>query len=199
MSSHRSGAVLWQGLALILLLSLTNGQVTETIKRSDIYEEPGNEDAVLGRVNSGTKVIKIGKDPSGKFIKATLEFYIPLDALEEGRVAKGIGEIQTAGQAGIRLVNASLKNEQVTVIVEITNNGQKDLDMSGLLLFKVVDGKGNIGNLEFMESVNSVGIIKPGQVLHSELVYKFSRPPNNLEMSFQSVMGGDKVFFLLGF
>ena len=46
MSSHRSGAVLWQGLALILLLSLTNGQVTETIKRSDIYEEPGNEDAV---------------------------------------------------------------------------------------------------------------------------------------------------------
>ena len=59
--------------------------------------------------------------------------------------------------------------------------------------------KGNIGNLEFMESVSSVGIIKPGNVLRSELVYRFSLPPNNLEMSFQSVMRGDKVFFSLGF
>ena len=196
---HRSGTVLSRSLALFLFLSPTNGQITETITRSNIYGEPGNEETVLGRIDPGTKVMMVGKDPSGKFIRATLEFYIPLDALKEGRIARGIGETQKAGQATIRLVDPSFRGEKVHGIVETTNNADKDFDMSGLLLFRVVDGKGNFGNMEFMESVSSVGIIKPGNVLRSELVYRFSLPPNNLEMSFQSVMRGDKVFFSLGF
>lgn len=195
----KNGVVLSLSLALFSFSSLSNGQITETIKRSDIYNLPGNGEAVLGRLNSGTQVMKISKDPSGKFIKATLEFYIPLDALEEGRIAKGIGNTQTTKQAAVRLVDAFLKERELTIIVETKNTSRKDLDMSGLLLFQVVDGKGNIGNLEFTESVNSVGVIRPGKVLRSELVYRFAMPPNNLEMSFQSVMGGEKVFFSLGF
>lgn len=186
-------------VAWVTLWASVSGQITEIIKKVDIIADPSDPKSVLGRIYPGTEIKKIGKDPSGDFIKATLDFYLPLETVKEGRVAKGIGEWQMADDATIQLLNSNKEGNTVKVTVAIVNQGKKDMDMSALLLFKLMDSRGNIGNLEFMESKNSVGIIKPGKRLDSDLVYRFSKPPENLELSFQSKLGGDQVFFVLGF
>ncbi|MEE9166457.1 MAG: hypothetical protein V3U24_03210 [Candidatus Neomarinimicrobiota bacterium] len=175
------------------------GQITQTIKKADIIADPSDPKSVLGRLYPGTEIRKIGKDASGEFIKATLDFYLPLETLKEGRVAKKIGEWQTADNARVKLLQVSKQGNTVEVSVIIENRDKNDMDVSALLLFKMVDGQGNIGNLEFLESKNSVGIVKPSQRLRSDLVYRFMEPPDNVELSFQSKLGGDQVFFLLGF
>ena len=71
--------------------------------------------------------------------------------------------------------------------------------MSAMMLFVVMDGKGKPGNLEFMKSKNSIGRIKPGQSMDSELIYTFTKDPKDVEMAFQSKLGGDQVYFMLGF
>lgn len=179
--------------------STVSGQVTQIIKTTDIIRDPGDPKTVVGRLYPGTEIRKTGKDPTGKFIKATVEFYIPLQTLKEGRVAKRVGEWQEADDATIKLLTAERKDSFVTVSVAIVNQSKENMDMSALLLFRLVDSVGNLGNLEFMESKNSVGIIEPGKTLQSELVYSFPQSPEDLELSFQSKLGGDQVFFMLGF
>ena len=182
----------------LTLSTLLFGQRTVLIKKTDIID-PKNSEEVLGRLHPGTEVVKIGKDASGKFVKATLEFYVPLEALKEGRVAKRMGEWQVADKATIKLSEAKKQANTVTVSVIIVNHSQNDMDISALLLFKLVDQEGNVGNLEFMRSRNSIGTIPPGETLQSDLVYTFHDPPENLEMTFQSKLGGDQVFFVLDF
>jgi hypothetical protein len=173
--------------------------LTYVIKKNDIYLDPKNSKSVIGSIYPGTEITKIGKDKSGKYIKAKMEFYIPLETLKEGRIAKRIGDTQIADNAMIKIIQAKKDEKLVIISVEITNKGEKDMDMSALLLFKLI-GKGeNIGNLEFMQSKNSVGIIKPGTTLRSELVYSFQKKPEDVELTFQSKLGGDQVFYLLGF
>jgi len=184
---------------ILILSSLLSGQATDIIKKTDIYANPENSKSVIGRLYPGTEIKKIGKDPSGKFIKATLDFYLPMEMLKEWRVAKGPGEWQVADETSIQLLKAEKEENIVTISVAIKNQDNKTMDMSALLLFKLMDREGNPGNLEFMQSKNSVGIIKPGKILRSELVYRFTKPPIDLELSFQSKLGGDQVFFILGF
>ena len=184
---------------VFILSTSLPGQITEIIKKTDILADPKEPKNVLGRLYPGVEIKKIGKDPSGKFIKATFDFYIPLETLKEGRVAKSIGEWQVADDATIKLLRAEREGKTVRISAAIVNQDEKDMDMSALLLFKLVDGEGNIGNLEFMQSRNSVGIIGPGKTLRSDLVYNFAKSPENLELSFQSKLVGDQVFFLLGF
>jgi hypothetical protein len=50
-----------------------------------------------------------------------------------------------------------------------------------------------------MKSKNSIGRIKPGQSMDSELIYTFTKDPKDVEMAFQSKLGGDQVYFMLGF
>ena len=191
--------LIYLGIVLFSVSSSVTGQVTDVIKKTDIYLDPNNSRSIVGKLYPGAEITKIGKDKSGRFIKAKMEFYIPLETLKEGRIAKRIGEAQIADNAVIKLIRARKDDNLVTVSVEITNRGKKDMDMSALLLFKLV-GKGeNIGNLEFMQSRNSVGIIKPGETLRSELVYSFKKKPEDVELTFQSKLGGDQVFYLLGF
>jgi len=184
---------------LFIILSSLPGQTTDIIKEADIIADPNDPINVLGILYPGTEIKKIGKDTSGKFIRATLDFYIPLETLKEGRLTKGIGEWQVADDATINLLSAEREENAVKVSIEIVNQGEKDMGMSALLMFKLEDGEGNLGNLEFMQSKNSVGIIKPGKTLRSELVYNFTKLPKDLELSFQSKLGGDQVFFVLGF
>ena len=50
-----------------------------------------------------------------------------------------------------------------------------------------------------MKSKNSIGIIKPGRSMNSELIYIFAKDPKDVEIAFQSKLGGDQVYFMLGF
>ncbi|MFQ6673341.1 MAG: hypothetical protein ACE5GH_00995 [Fidelibacterota bacterium] len=192
--------ILWMaGIILSILFSTTPGQVTEIIRATDIVADPRNPRDVMGRLYPGAKVKKTGKDESGRFIKVTVEFYLPPKSLKEGRIARGIGDTQVANNASIKLVSARREGSTVKMAVEITNHYEQEMDMSALLLLRLVDGKGNVGNLEFMRSTNSVAHIKPGETLHSDLVYQFPETPGDVEMRFQAKLRGDQVYFILAF
>jgi len=184
-------------ISFLVLCVPAASQVTEVSENSNIYAEPGGES--IGELDSGAKITKLSKDTSGLFIKASIEFYIPADALEESRIARSIGETQAIENASISLLSAEKSTKTVTVSVEIENRGTTNLDMSALMLFTLMDREGNPGNLEIMRSKNSVGIIKPGASLISELIYTFPKEPNDVEMAFQSKLGGEQVYFMLGF
>ena len=172
-------------------------QVTNISKDADIYVKPGGES--IGELYEDAKITKLGKDKSGKYIKATIEFYISGEALKESRIAGTIGDTQTTGNASISLLGAKKNAKTVTISVKVKNSGKNDFDMSAMMLFVVMDGKGKPGNLEFMKSKNSIGRIKPGQSMDSELIYTFTKDPKDVEMGFQSKLGGDQVYFMLGF
>ena len=58
------------------------GQTTEVIKKTDIYVKPNkNKENIIGQIFPESSVIKLKKDKSGEFIKATIEFYIPKGVL----------------------------------------------------------------------------------------------------------------------
>ena len=172
-------------------------QITNISKDSDIYVKPGGES--IGELYEDAKITKLGKDNTGKYIKATIEFYISAEALKESRIAGTIGDTQTTGNASISLLGAKINTRTVTISVKVKNSGKTNLDMSALMLFTVRDSKGNPGNLEIMKSKNSIGIIKPGRSMDSELIYTFTKDPKDVEMGFQSKLGGDQVYFMLGF
>lgn len=172
-------------------------QVTEVAKNTEIFEKPDGK--TIGDLVPGASITKLSKDKTGRFIKATTEFYIPVEALRESRIARGVGETQTTGQAAIRLLRAEKNAKTITISVEIENRGKSNLDMSALMLLTLMDRDGNPGNLEIMRSKNSVGIIKPGATLVSELIYTFPRDPKDVELAFQSKLGSEQVYFMLGF
>ncbi|HJL77715.1 MAG TPA: DUF4352 domain-containing protein [Candidatus Marinimicrobia bacterium] len=182
----------------IFLFSLpVAAQVTKVSKNSDIFVKPGGK--AIGELNESAKITKLGKDKSGKYIKATIEFYILAEALKESRIAGTIGDTQTTGKASISLLSAKKNAKTVTISVKIKNSGKNNFDMSAMMLFVVMDGKSKPGSLDIMKSKNSIGIIKPGRSMNSELVYTFTKDPKDVEMAFQSKLGGDQVYFMLGF
>lgn len=199
MSYHPRIIVMSSIVVLVSVVSFAPAQVTEIIKKTDILKDPDRPGEVAGRLYPGTQVSKIQKTSSGDYVKATLEFYVPVEALKEWRIARGAGESQIADDAAIKLVNARRSGDRVTVSVQIANRGDRPLDMSALLLIKVVDGTGLEGNLEFMESTHSVATIEAGGTVTSHLVYSFPKQPRDVELIFQSRLGGDRVYFDLGF
>lgn len=184
-------------LKTIVVIALASAQTTKTIKKTEVLTNPANPKSTVGSLNADVEITKLGKDKSGKYVRATMEVYIPVEALKEGRIARRVGESQAAEQTLVTLVNAQRDGNNVHLALEVTNRGTKNMDMSALLLVKLLgDGK-HAGNLEFMKSQNSVGIIPPGKTLRSDLVYTFAQPISTAELSFQPRMGGDQIFFLM--
>lgn len=186
-------------VAAMSVTSYPYAQVTEITKKSDILSTPSQSGQVLGTLYPGTEIRKISMHASGTYVKAIVEFYVPLEALKEGRIAGRVGDSQMADDASIQLLDAQRSGEKVTVSVQIINQGDRTLDMSALLLFKIMDGTGLLGNLEFMESTHSVATIPPGQALNSQLIYSFPTEPRDVELIFRSKLHGDQVYFDLGF
>ena len=77
---------MYQLLILLIVFPLKLiGQETEVIKNTKVYlSSNASKDNVIGEIFPGSSVTKLKKDKSGKFIKATIEFYIPVEALLEG-------------------------------------------------------------------------------------------------------------------
>lgn len=183
---------------VVILAPILYGQMTNVKKKTSIYSSP-NTKSTLGELNPGVKIVKLGKDKSGNFIKASIDFYIPTNVLENAQIAKGVGESQDIDLTTIKLLSAKREGNQVKFSVEIINNGEKNLDMSALLLFSVTDQGENPGRLELLQCKNSVGTIKPGKNMRSDLIYSFDDIPEYIELSFKSRLGGDRVFYLLSF
>ncbi len=186
----------------LLLPLLVCAQETETIKKTEIYSSPNeSKKSLIGQLYPGTKVTKLKKDKSGKFVKATIEFYIPIESLEEGRVSHPAGVEQIADYGKYNLLDADRNGNRITVSLRVTNiHPTKDLDFSATALLKVIGNGENKGELNpFEGKYQDLAIIKPNQSVTAELIYDFKSNPKNVELICTGKLGGDRVYYQLGF
>ena len=188
-------------LLIVLPLNLI-GQETEVIKNTKVYLSPNaSKDYVIGEIFPGSSVTKLKKDKSGKFIKATIEFYIPVEALLEGRVSYQVGTTQIADNAKYKLIEVNQTGTQVVLKLRVANiNPTKELDFSAMVLLKAIGKGNNKGELNpFQGRYQDLAIIAPRDHVIAELFYDFKSKPKNVELVCTGKMGGDRVYYTLGF
>ena len=189
-------------ILLIVLQFKLIGQETEVIKNTKVYLYPNSsKNSVIGEIFPGSLVTKLKKDKSGKFIKATIEFYIPVEALLEGRVSHPVGTTQIADNAKYKLIEADLTGTQVILKLRVANiNPTKELDFSAMVLLKAIGKGNNKGELNpFQGRYQDLAIIAPLDHVIAELTYNFKSKPKNVELVCTGKMGGDRVYYTLGF
>ena len=172
------------------------------IKNTKVYLSPNtNKNNIIGEIFPGSFVKKLKKDKSGKFIKATIEFYIPVESLLEGRVSHPVGTTQIADNAQFTLIEANRNGAQIVLKVRVTNiSHTKELDFSPMVLFKTTGKGSNKGELNpFHGKYQDLAIIAPRDHVIAELFYDFKSKPKNVELVCTGKMGGDKVYYTLGF
>ena len=194
---------MYQLLILLIVLPLNLiGQETEVIKNTKVYLSPNaSKDYVIGEIFPGSSVTKLKKDKSGKFIKATIEFYIPVEALLEGRVSYQVGTTQIADNAKYKLIEVNQTGTQVVLKLRVANiNPTKELDFSAMVLLKAIGKGNNKGELNpFQGRYQDLAIIAPRDHVIAELFYDFKSKPKNVELVCTGKMGGDRVYYTLGF
>jgi len=178
------------------------GQETEVIKNTKVYLSPNaSKDNVIGEIFPGSSVTKLKKDKSGKFIKATIQFYIPVESLLEGRVSHPIGTTQIADNAKYKLIEVIQTGTQVVLKLRVKNiSHTKELDFSAMVLLKAIGKGSNKGELNpFQGKYQDLAIIAPRDYVIAELFYDFKSNPKNVELVCTGKMGGDRVYYTLGF
>jgi len=141
------------------------------------------------------------KDKSGKFIKATIEFYIPVEALLEGRVSHPVGTTQIADNAKYKLIEVNQTGTQIVLKLRVANiSPTKELDFSAMVLLKAIGKGDNKGELNpFQGKYQDLAIIAPRDHVIAELFYDFKSKPKNVELVCTGKMGGDRVYYTFGF
>ena len=185
----------------VLLLKLI-GQETEVIKNTKVYLSPNaNRDNVIAEIFPGSTVKKLKKDKSGKFIKATIEFYIPIESLLEGRVSHPVGTTQIADNAKYKLIKVDQTGTQIVLKLRVTNiSSTKELNFSAMVLLKAIGKGSNKGELNpFQGKYQDLAIIAPRDHVIAELFYDFKSKPKNVELVCTGKMGGDRIYYTLGF
>ena len=190
---------------LLLLLTLSINlfsQTTEVIKKTDIYTSPNkSKDNIIGEMLPGASIKKLKKDKSGKFIKATIEFYIPVESLLEDRVSHNAGSTQLADNAKYKLISSKKNGNQIEVKLRVANiSHSKELDFSAMALLKVIGNGDNKGELNpFKGKHQDLAIISPRGYVIAELFYDFKSKPKNIELICMGKLGGDRVYYNLGY
>ena len=176
-------------------------QTTEVIKKTAIYIKPNkNKDNIVGEIFPGSSLTKLKKDKSGKFVKATIEFYIPIEYLLEGRVSHEIGVAQTADNAKYKLISSNKNGNQIEIKLRVANiSHSKELDFSAMALLKAIGYGNNKGELNpFKGKHQGLAIISPREHVIAELYYDFKSKPQNIELVCMGKLGGDRVYYNLG-
>jgi len=187
---------------LIVLLYKLIGQETEVIRNTKIYLFPNtNKNNIIGEIFPGSAVKKLKKDKSGKFIKATIEFYIPVETLLEGRVSHPAGTTQIADNAEFKLIEVNQNGTQIGLKMRVTNiSHTNELDFSPMVLLKTTGKGSNKGELNpFRGKYQDLAIIAPRNHVIAELFYDFKSKPKNVELVCTGKMGGDRVYYTLVF
>ena len=130
-------------------------QTTEVIKKTTIYIKPNKDkDNIVGEIFPGSSLTKLKKDKSGKFVKATIEFYIPVESLLEGRVSHEVGVAQTADNAKYKLISSNKNGNQIEIKLRVANiSHSKELDFSAMALLKAIGYGDNKGELHLKENI----------------------------------------------
>jgi len=187
---------------LIVLPLKLIGQETEVIKNTKVYLSPiESKDNVIGEIFPGSSVRKLKKDKSGKFIKATIEFYIPVEALLEGRISHAVGTTQIVDNAKYELLEVNQSGTQIVLKLRVENiSSTKELDFSAMVLLKAIGKGNNKGELNpFQGKYQDLAIIDPRDHVIAELFYDFKSKPKNVELVCTGKMGGARAYYALGF
>ncbi len=188
-------------LLIVLPLKLI-GQETEVIKNTKVYLSPiESKDNVIGEIFPGSSIRKLKKDKSGKFIKATIEFYIPVEALLEGRISHAVGTTQIVDNAKYELLEVNQSGTQIVLKLRVENiSSTKELDFSAMVLLKAIGKGNNKGELNpFQGKYQDLAIIDPRDHVIAELFYDFKSKPKNVELVCTGKMGGARAYYALGF
>jgi len=172
------------------------------IKKTTIYIKPNKDkDNIVGEIFPGSSLTKLKKDKSGKFVKATIEFYIPVESLLEGRVSHEVGVAQTADNAKYKLISSNKNGNQIEIKLRVANiSHSKELDFSAMALLKAIGYGDNKGELNpFKGKHQGLAIISPREHVIAELYYDFKSKPKNIELVCMGKLGGDRVYYNLGF
>ena len=191
-------------LLLLLIVSLYEliGQETEVIRNTKVYLYPNtNKNNIIGEIFPGSSVKKLKKDKSGKFIKATIEFYIPVESLLEGLVSHPVGTTQIADNAEFKLIEVNQNGTQIALKMRVTNiSHTNEFDFSPMVLLKATGKGSNKGEFNpFHGKYQDLAIIAPRNHVIAELFYDFKSKPKNVELVCTGKMGGDRVYYTLGF
>ena len=190
-------------LSLLFALSINlHSQTTEVIKKTDIYTSPSkSKNNVMGEILPGASIKKLQKDKSGKFIKATIEFYIPVESLLEGRISHTAGTTQLADNAKYKLISSKMNGNQIEVKLRVANvSHSKELDFSAMALLKTIGKGNNKGELNpFKGKHQDLAIISPRAHVIAELYYDFKSKPKNIELICMGKLGGDRIYYNLGY
>ena len=190
---------------LLLLFALSINlfsQTTEVIKKTDIYTSPNkSKNNVMGEILPGASIKKLKKDKSGKFIKATIEFYIPVESLLEGRISHTVGTTQLADNAKYKLISSKMNGNQIEIKLRVANvSHSKELDFSAMALLKTIGKGNNKGELNpFKGKHQDLAIISPRAHVIAELYYDFKSKPKNIELICMGKLGGDRIYYNLGY
>ncbi len=176
------------------------GQNTK-LKSSSSLSSKANDNSTVGKLNAGTQVRKLKLDPSGKYVKVSIEAYVPVGVLEDATVSLPVGSTQIADGIKYKVISAKQLGKSVRVKVLVTNTNKKPFDFTALTLLKISASGENKGEMNPFEGSNTVSFgIKKGKSITTELVFDFKKPANNVELVCMSKMkGGEKVYFQLGF
>lgn len=184
-------------LLLILILPvLATGQET-AVKRTPIYTDDTGEES-LGSLDEGTVIKKLRKTKDGKFIRATLDFYIPVSAVENADVYANLGTQHMVGTTRFRLQKVARDGNRVRVYLDIRNDGKSNFKFTAAVLTKLNDPTGQSGDLNPFEGRHQGFIeVKPRQSITAELVFDFKKIPGDLVFSCKEKMTGEELQYFI--
>lgn len=189
-----------QILFFLMLVPFCLSQDAKLKSSSNLYLKANNKSSV-GKLNEGTKVRKIKLDPTGKFVKVSVEVYVPVTSLDNATVSLPVGSTQIADGIKYKVVSATQKGKQVHVKLTVSNTNKKPFDFTALTLLKISASGENKGEINPFQGSNTVSFgIGKGKSITSTMVFDFKKVPKNVELACMSKMkGGEKVYFQLGF
>jgi hypothetical protein len=188
-------------LILLVFLVPTFGQTTQTTKSVNLTTSPDIK-SKIGSLKLGATIKKLKLDPSGKFVKVTIEAYVSVDALKDPTVFLPVGSVQIADDIKYKLISAKQSGNLVNIKVQITNQNPKPFDFMAMTLFKMYASGDNIGELNPFEGNNTVSFgLKKEKPITANIVFNFKARPKNVKLSCTSTTkaGAEKVYFQLGF
>ena len=112
---------------LIIIVTFCLGQDTKISTSADLSTQP-NSESIVGSLKPGTSVRKLKLDPSGEFVKVSIEVFVPVSTLEDPTVSLPVGSTQIADGVKFKVVSAKQAGKQVKVQVQITNTQPKAFD-----------------------------------------------------------------------
>ena len=108
---------------------------------------------------------------------------------------------QLADNAKFQLISADKDGKRIKLKLKVSNvHKSKDLDFSAMALLKLNSSGGKKGELNPFEGKHQdLAIIKPNKSVTAELIYDFKSKPKGVELMCTGKMGGDRIYFSLGF